>query len=139
MSPSTSALACSSWSWRLFAAAFMSVFTYFGARAALEVDTLATGWRVAAAIAPVPFFVWVLYEIVRATRQLDELQRRIHLEALAIAYPLTLTLLMVLGLLELAMPLDAGNWSYRHVWQMMGVIYVLSLFITQRRYGVTGK
>lgn len=139
MSLSRSAIACSTWSWRLFAAAFVSILTYFAARAVLNADTLTSGWRVAAAIAPVPFFVWVLYEIVRAARQLDEMQRRIHLEALAIAYPLALTLLMVLGLLELAVPLNPQDWSYRHVWQMQGAIYILSLFIAQRRYGVTGK
>ena len=40
---------------------------------------------------------------------------------------------------RLVVPLDPQNWSYRHVWQLMGVIYVLSLFITQRRYGVSGR
>ena len=138
--PATStAVACSSWSWRLFAAAFLSVFTYFGARAVLEMESLSAAWRVSAALAPVPFFAWVLYEIVRSARQLDELQRRIHLEALAIAYPLTLTLLMLLGLLELAIPLNKDDWSYRHVWQMQGVIYLFGLFIAYRRYGVTER
>ncbi len=138
--PATStAVACGSWSWRLFAAALLSVFTYFGARAVLEVENLAALWRVSAALAPVPFFAWVLYEIVCSARRLDELQRRIHLEALAIAYPLGLTLLMVLGLLELAIPLNKDDWSYRHVWQMQGVIYLFGLFIAYRRYGVTER
>ena len=126
-------------SWRLFSAVVISLLTYFGARAVLELDTLATAWRVAAALAPVPFFVWVLYEIVRGARRLDELQRRIHLEALAIAYPLLLVLLMMLGLLELAVPLNRNDWSYRHVWQMQGVIYLLAFVIAQRRYGVSGE
>jgi hypothetical protein len=91
---------------------------------------------VIAAILPVPFFAWVLYEILRSSRQLDEMQRRMHLEALAFAYPLLLTLLMLLGLLELAVPLDPDNWSYRHVWQMQGIIYLAGLILAYRRYGV---
>jgi hypothetical protein len=137
MSLWSSPLACGSSSWRLSGAAVLSIVTYFGARAALQVDTLAVPWRIGAAIVPLPFFGWVLYEIVRSSRQLDELQRRIHLEALAIAYPLALTLLMTLGLLDLAVPLNREDWSYRHVWQMQGVIYLLSLFVAQRRYGIS--
>jgi hypothetical protein len=136
---SSTVVAGSTSSWRLFAAVFTSLVTYFAARAALELDTLATAWRVAAALAPVPFFVWVLYEIVRSARHLDELQRRIHLEALAIAYPLLLTLLMLLGLLELAIPLNKDDWSYRHVWQMQGIIYLIGLMVAYRRYGVTER
>ncbi len=136
MSATSTAAACSSWSWRLFAAAFLSVFTYFGARTVLEVESLDAAWRVSVALAPMPFFAWMLYEVVRSVRQLDELHRRIHLEALALAYPLALTLLMLLGLLELAVPLNKDDWSYRHVWQMQGVIYLFALFIAYRRYGV---
>lgn len=139
MNASTTVVASGSGSGRLITAAVLCGLTYFGARAVLEMDTLPTVWRVAAAIAPVPLFVWALVEIVRSSRQLDELQRRIHLEALALAYPLLLTMLMALGLLELAIPLNKQDWSYRHVWQMQGALYFLCLYIAQRRYGVSSK
>jgi hypothetical protein len=135
---STTAAAGSSSS-RLVAAVALSMVTYFGARIVLELDTIATWQRVAAAIAPVPFFVWALFELARGARQLDEMQRRMHLEALAIAYPLTVVLLMTLGLLELAVPLNKNDWSYRHVWQMQAIIYLAGLTLTYRRYGVSGK
>lgn len=93
----------------------------------------------AAAIVPVPLFIWVVVELVRASRQLDELQRRIHLESLAIACPTVLTMLMGLGLLELAVPLNKEDWSYRHIWQMQAAIYLGCLYLTNRRYGVTRK
>lgn len=137
MTASTTVAVSSPRSWRLVSAAVLSILTYFGARAVLEVETLATAWRVSAALAPVPVFVWVLFEIVRSARHLDELQRRMHLEALAVAYPLMLTLLMLLGLLELAVPLNKDDWSYRHVWQMQGIIYLFGLMVSYRRYGVT--
>jgi hypothetical protein len=139
MTRSEAVLACGKWSWRFFGAAVISILSYFGARVVLEIDGLGLAWRLGAAIAPVPLFGWVLYEIVRISRGLDEMQRRIQLEALAIAYPVALVLLMTLGLLELAIPLDKDNWSYRHVWQIQGAIYLAGLFIAQRRYGVNGK
>ena len=126
-------------SWRLGVAGAASILVYFAARAVLEMEGFGSTTRVVAAIAPVPLFAWVLVEIARGVRQLDELQRRIHLEALSIAYPLGLVLLMILGLLELAIPLNRNDWSYRHVWQIQGVIYLASLFITYRRYGFVGK
>jgi hypothetical protein len=139
MSTSLPAPARRSRSWRPLLAGLLSIATYFGARAALEGTGLSPASRMAAAAVPVPFFVWVLYEIVRASRRLDEMHRRIQLEALAIAYPVALVLLMVLGLLELAVPLDGNDWSYRHVWQMQGTFYLLGLFIAQRRYGVGSR
>jgi hypothetical protein len=117
----------------------IAVLSYFGARILIEQTDVSTAWRVALALSPVPLFGWVTFEIVRAARQLDEMQRRIHLEALAIAYPVVIILIMTLGLVELAVPLDEDNWSYRHVWQMQGLVYLLSLLIAQRRYGVTAQ
>jgi hypothetical protein len=138
--PATSTtVATGSSSSRLVAAVALSMVTYLAARIVLELDTIATWQRVAAAIAPVPFFVWALFELTRGARQLDEMQRRMHLEALAVAYPLTVTLLMTLGLLELAVPLNRNDWSYRHVWQMQAIIYLAGLTLAYRRYGVSGK
>ena len=125
--------------WRLWAAAALSGLTYFGARGVLEVETLATAWRVAAALAPVPFFAWLLVVLVQGARDLDEMQRRMHLEALATSFGFVFMLLLTLGLLELATPLNKDDWSYRHVWQMQGLTYVMALIFTYRRYGVTGK
>jgi hypothetical protein len=65
---------------------------------------------------------------------MDELHRRVHLEALAIAFPLTMLLLMVLGLVELVIPLSPDDWSYRHVWQFLPLFYFLGLALTWRRY-----
>jgi hypothetical protein len=43
-------------------------------------------------------------------------------------------LLMTLGLVELVVPLNRDDWSYRHVWQMQGIIYCLGLYAAKRRY-----
>lgn len=110
--------------------------SYIAARAALDVELqLGPTWlRVAAALFPVIPTAFALWAIAAALRESDELQRRVHLEALAIAYPLAILLLMTLGLLELAVGLKPEDWSYRHVWIYLPIFYFLGLFIAWRRY-----
>ncbi|HET6761580.1 MAG TPA: hypothetical protein VFH13_05740, partial [Gemmatimonadaceae bacterium] len=75
-----------------------------------------------------------LYFFITDMRRNDELQRRIQLEALALAYPLTLLLVMTLGLLQLVIELNAADWSYRHLYPFVILFYVLGLWMSVRRY-----
>jgi hypothetical protein len=90
--------------------------------------------RVAAALLPVVPTAVFLWFLVSAVRGMDELHRRVHLEALAIAYPLTILLLVTLGFLQLAINLPAEDWSYRHVFIYLPIFYFLGLAIAWRRY-----
>jgi len=110
------------------------VVLYFAARVLLKGTHLDTWLRVVVALAPVPAFAIFLMSVVRGLQKLDELERRIQLEALAIAYPLAILLLMTLGLLQLAVPLSPDDWSYRHVWAYLPLFYYLGLIYARRRY-----
>ena len=110
------------------------ILSYFGARVLLKSFEMGNGWRVAVALFPVLPFAILLLLVIRGIRQMDELERRIQLEALAVAFPLTFLLLMTLGLLELAIRLKPEDWSYRHVWPFMFVFYLLGLILARRRY-----
>ena len=90
--------------------------------------------RIAVALMPVPFFVWWLWTWMTGVMQMDELQRRIELEALAFAFPATLVLLATLGLLNTAITLNPDDFSLRHVWLMMPMLYYMGLWRAQRRY-----
>ena len=79
-------------------------------------------------------FAWFLYAMIGAIRTADELERRIHLEALAVAFPLALFLLMVLGLLQLATDLNPADWSHRHLWPFLIVFWLLGQAMARRRY-----
>jgi hypothetical protein len=93
------------------------------------------GWvRVAVALLPILPFVLFLSMVLGEIRSLDELWRRIHLEALAIAFPLAVLFLMILGLMELATGLSPDNWSYRHVWIFLPIFYVIGVLVSVRRY-----
>ena len=72
--------------------------------------------------------------MILGIRQLDELERRIHLEALAVAFPLGILLLMTLGLLQRAITLKFEDWSYGHVWPFMFLFYFVGLALARRRY-----
>ena len=100
----------------------------------LEMSALATEARIGAALLPVPFFVWWLWTWMKGVGQMDELERRIELEALAFAFPVAVILLMTLGLLDLARPLNPDDFSLRHVWAMMPALYFLGLARARRRY-----
>ena len=110
------------------------VAAYAVARGVLEQTTLATWLRVAAALLPVPIAAVALALIVRGARQLDELERRIQLEALATAFLLAVLFLMTLGLMQRAVTLKFEDWSYLHVWAMLPMLYFLGLTLARRRY-----
>jgi hypothetical protein len=107
---------------------------YIGALVLLRKFQL-EGWvRVAVALLPIPPFVLFLSMVLAEIRSLDELWRRIHLEALAIAFPLAVLLLMILGLMELATGLSPNDWSYRHVWIFLPLFYGIGVLVSVRRY-----
>jgi len=110
--------------------------SYFGARAVLEQmgEPAPDVGRVAVALVPIIPFGLFLWYFTDSLRRGDELERRIQLEALAIAFPLAVLLLMVLALVELAMPLNPNDWSYRHTWQFLPILWLGGLAIAKRRY-----
>ena len=107
---------------------------WIGARVVLESSSVPSWARVAAALAPAPIAGVALLTILRGARELDELEQRIQLEALAFAFVMALLLIMTLGLLELAVTLNRDDWSYRHVWAMLPLLYFAGLALARKRY-----
>jgi hypothetical protein len=90
--------------------------------------------RLAVAIVPIIPFALFLWYFIRGLRAGDELERKIQLEALAIAFPLAILLLMILALVELAHPLNPDDWSYRHVWIFLPVFWLAGQMLARRKY-----
>ena len=118
----------------LLTAGVIWLVTFFLARVALESTTLAPPVRIGAALLPLPFFAAFLILFIRGVRSADELERRIQGEALAIAYPLALVMLMTLALMERAVGLSFQDWSYMHTWIYLPLFYLAGLAIARRRY-----
>lgn len=62
--------------------------------------------RLALSLVPTPLFAWFLWNFVRGIRGADELERRIQLEALAVAFLLACLLITTLGLVQRAVTLN---------------------------------
>lgn len=110
------------------------VLSYFAARFGIEAFPAGSPLRLVAALLPVVPFAFLLTSMVSGARQLDELQRRIQVEALATAFLCFMLFMMTLGLLEMVVTLKAEDFSYRHVWALMPAFYFAGLILAQRRY-----
>ncbi|MEN3370784.1 MAG: hypothetical protein V7609_2927 [Verrucomicrobiota bacterium] len=90
--------------------------------------------KVAMVLSPaIPFAVF-LFRFIGYVRGLDELHRRVHLEALALAFPIATLFLMTLGLIERAGMLSAKHWSYGNVWYYLPLFYLIAVAVSWRRY-----
>ena len=110
------------------------VATALGARVAFKLVPLAP--RVAALVAalPVAAFAWFITTAVRLVRGLDELEQRIQLEALAVAYPSAILMVYAVGLLEAAGIVLPGFVNLRDQWPLVVLPYFVGLWIVGRRY-----
>ena len=107
---------------------------YVAAITALRFIAMPRAAQVAVALAPLPIFAFYLARWLRAMRRLDELQRLIQLEALAIAFPLTLLLILALGLLQMVEALPVRLADYIRLWPVVFWLYFVGLFIARKRY-----
>lgn len=116
------------------ASAAVWVVGYFGCRMALKAFELPDWARIIIALAPIIPFAIFLWLMICNMRALDEMQRRVHLESLAIAFPLAVLLLMLLGLLQIAIPSNPNRFLIRDIWPMLPILYFGALARTWRRY-----
>lgn len=88
-------------------------------------------WRYLVAVTPVVPVVVAVMAVVRRVRTFDELQQRIHLEALAFAFSCTAILTLSYGFLE-GVGLPHLNWTL--VTPLMAALWVIGLVMAHRRY-----
>ena len=110
------------------------VVTYCTALLFLKNPETPAAVKVAMVILPAIPFAFFLFRFIGHVRGLDELHRRVHLEALALAFPIAMLFLMTLGLIERAGALPVKNFSYREVWYYLPIFYLVAVAISWRRY-----
>ena len=79
-------------------------------------------------------FALFIYKYYRSIYFMDEVQIKIQMEAVVIAFSLGLLLLMSLGLLDLIITLNKNDWSYRYLVPLFVAFYFLGLYISKRKY-----
>ena len=91
-----------------------------------------SGLRMVVALLPLLPTLFVVFAFLRYLRGLDELQQRIHLEALGFSLGMTGLITFALGFLE-----NAGGPQVGMIWvfPMMIVFWGVGQFIARRRYG----
>jgi hypothetical protein len=91
-----------------------------------------TPWKLALAVVQGSATTVVILLAVRDMRRLDELQRRIHLEALGLAFAGTAIVVTGWGFLEQAGAPEVrwGLW----IWPAMCALWVAGLLVARRRY-----
>lgn len=119
---------------RVLLVAIVWVGDFILARFLLKGASVGSAAAILYALLPIPAFLAFVWVVIGQIRRLDEMHRRIHLEALAIAFPLTIAGLMVLGLLDLAVTLPQDDLGYRHLWPFPILFYYIGLAFSKRRY-----
>ena len=89
------------------------------------------GLRIALALTPMIGALAACWAVMRAIWRMDELQRRIQLDAIAISFLTTALVTFGWGFAEEA---GAPHLSAFTVWPIMAVAWIIGLVIARRRY-----
>lgn len=79
-------------------------------------------------------FVVFTAKQLQSVKSLDEVQIRIQLEAVSIAFILSLLVVMVFGMLGLVKELGLGKIDSLYIFALLPLFYILGLIISKRKY-----
>ena len=122
-------LTCGPYRTRLLGA--MLTYAVVGMASGLAISHLPVPWKYMVALLPMFPALWFASLFARHMGEMDELQRRIQLEALAFGFSAAAVLTLGYGFLQHAgWPIP--NWVW--VWPLMGTCWLIGKFVAQRRY-----
>lgn len=75
------------------------------------------------------------FKLIHSINFMDEVQIRIQLEAVSIAFVLSLLSVMILGLMGLIEKLNLESFSFLYIFPLFFLFYFIGLFISNRKYG----
>jgi hypothetical protein len=116
----------------LLVTVLLSLVIDLGASWALGRIELGSAARIAVALSPVPAKIAVIALILQAIRRLDEFQKRVHFEAVTVAFLSTGVAVIVYGYLQKADA--AGPLNIGLVWTFMIFFYAIGYFIAKVHY-----
>lgn len=122
-----------SWSWIVFLLTAVLASTIdFAAASLLRNSALGTVGRIAIALMPLPGDIALIVLVVMAVRRLDEFQKRVHFEAVTVAFLSTGVAVFVYGYLQTAHVVGALNTAL--IWAFMLIFYAVGYVIAARHY-----
>lgn len=108
--------------------------SFVAARLLLEQPGLDTSDRLLLAFGPTVPFIGLLLGAVGLSREADEMERRVQLEALALAFGLTMLLVATLALAQRAGFAKYEDFSYVHLLPILFIFYLGGTISARRRY-----
>lgn len=94
-----------------------------------DLSPLVRALLAAVQVAPFVVLLWVFWQ---SLRRWDELQRRVHLEAVALAFAGTGLLTASYGFLQQDAGAPSANWGF--LWPIMTGLWLVAFGLTSRRY-----
>lgn len=119
---------------RMLLPLFVWIAAYVGSTFIIKNFILPDGFKIILALIPSAIFIWVMISFIKNVSLMDELKRRMYLEASAIAFSLSLILIMTLGMLSLVITLNKDDWDYRHIMPFMIISFFIGLAVTRKKY-----
>jgi len=108
--------------------------SFIAARLLLDQADLSVGVRLLLAFGPTLPFAGFLIGAIHLSREADEMERRVQVEALAAGFSLTLLLVATLALAQRAGFAKYEDFSYGHILPILVIFYLGGLVIARRRY-----
>lgn len=116
--------------------AFIWAGSYIGSLGAMKTLELSPAVGIMLTLVPAIAFALFLYKFYRSVYFMDEVQIKIQMEAVVVAFTLALFTIMTLGLIDLAVELQPEDWSYRFLVPLFVAYYFIGLFISKRKYHI---
>src|SRR5262249_35435690 len=88
--------------------------------------------RVAVALAPAPGNIAIIAIVLQQVRRLDEFQKRVHFEAVVVAFLTTGVSVFIYGYLETAKAVPRLDLMF--IWVFMGISYIVGYALSIRQY-----
>lgn len=124
---------------RVLVYAVVWCLSYLGSLFVLKSFELPKEVGIALTIITVLAFATFIYKYYRSVYFMDEVQIKVQMEAIVIAFSLGLLLIMTLGLLDLVITLNKENWGYRHLVPYFVLFYFIGLFISKLKYDIDNE
>lgn len=124
---------------RVLVYAVVWCLSYLGSLFVLKSFELPKEVGIVLTIITVLAFATLIYKYYRSVYFMDEVQIKVQMEAIVIAFSLGLLLIMTLGLLDLVITLNKENWGYRHLVPYFVLFYFIGLFISKRKYDIDNE
>lgn len=90
--------------------------------------------KIMLSLIPTITFGLLIFFYIKSINLMDEVERRIHLEAAVFAFAVGLALLMTIGILDTAFDLNKEIWGFRKMFLYFFILYFIGIALSKNKY-----